>query len=77
MSSFDYNDNSNVYYSGKYWNDYPECLEIIAETKDKTIMGIAHKNKNIYGVQFHPESLGTTDGKIILKNFLKLIKYEN
>lgn len=29
MSSFDYNDNSNVYYSGKYWNDYPECLEII------------------------------------------------
>ena len=54
----------------------PSNLNIIAETKNKIIMGIAHKEKNIYGLQFHPESIGTEVGKIILKNFLNLIKYE-
>ena len=47
---------------------------IIAETKNKIIMGIAHKKLPIYGLQFHPESIGTETGKIILNNFLKLIK---
>ncbi len=47
---------------------------IIAETKNKIIMGIAHKKLPIYGLQFHPESIGTETGKIILGNFLKLIK---
>ena len=54
----------------------PKDLEIIAETKNKIIMGIAHKNKKIFGVQFHPESIGTKNGKKILKNFLKIINYE-
>ena len=39
-------------------------------------MGIAHKNKKIFGLQFHPESIGTISGKNILKNFLNIIKYE-
>ena len=40
-------------------------------------MGIAHKKKNIFGLQFHPESIGTTNGKMILNNFLKIINYES
>jgi anthranilate synthase component 2 len=54
----------------------PPNLKIIAETDNKIIMGIAHRKKNIYGLQFHPESIGTEVGKLILKNFLNLIKYE-
>ena len=47
---------------------------ITAQTKNKIIMGIAHKKLPIYGLQFHPESIGTYQGKNILKNFLNLIK---
>jgi len=53
----------------------PSKLEIIAETNKGIIMGIAHKNKKIFGLQFHPESIGTKNGKKILKNFLKIINY--
>ena len=49
-------------------------LEITAETEDGIIMGVQHKNFNIHGVQFHPESIKTKLGLIILKNF---IKYKN
>ena len=45
-------------------------LEITAETKDGLIMGIMHKKYNIHGVQFHPESIKTTIGIKILRNFL-------
>ena len=55
----------------------PQNLKIIAETKNKLIMGIAHKNKKIFGLQFHPESIGTDSGKNILENFLTIIKYEH
>jgi len=51
-------------------------LKIIAETNTKIIMGIAHKNKKIFGLQFHPESIGSQNGKLILQNFLNIIKYE-
>ena len=40
-------------------------------------MGIAHKKYNVYGLQFHPESIGTDVGKKILKNYLEIIKYDN
>ena len=46
-------------------------LIITAETKNKVIMGIMHKKHNVHGVQFHPESIKTTLGMKILKNFLK------
>jgi anthranilate synthase/aminodeoxychorismate synthase-like glutamine amidotransferase len=49
-------------------------LEITAETKDGIIMGVKHKEYNIHGVQFHPESIKTTVGIKILKNF---INYKN
>ncbi len=50
----------------------PDCLEITAETAEGEIMGLRHKEKRIYGVQFHPESILTASGKTILKNFLEL-----
>ena len=52
----------------------PKDFLITAETNNKIIMGIAHKKLPIFGLQFHPESIGTDMGKIILKNFLNLIK---
>jgi len=50
----------------------PECLEISASSPDGLIMGLRHKTYKIEGVQFHPESILTTDGKKLLKNFLNL-----
>ena len=55
----------------------PKVFEVIAKTENNIIMGIAHKDKNIFGLQFHPESIGTINGKTILKNFLKIINYES
>jgi len=42
-----------------------------AQSDDKVIMGIQHKQYSVFGVQFHPESLGTPEGKKIINNFLK------
>ena len=50
----------------------PECLKVTARTDDGEIMGIKHKAYDIYGVQFHPESILTPDGKVILKNFIDI-----
>ena len=40
-------------------------------------MGIAHKRYELYGLQFHPESIGSEDGKQIFKNYLKIINYDS
>ncbi|MBI5775094.1 MAG: aminodeoxychorismate/anthranilate synthase component II [Verrucomicrobia bacterium] len=50
----------------------PDCLEITAETDEGEIMGVRHKAHPIWGVQFHPESILTENGRTIMKNFLKL-----
>ena len=50
----------------------PECFNITAETEDGVIMGIQHSEYPVFGVQFHPESLGTPEGKKIIRNFLKI-----
>jgi para-aminobenzoate synthetase component II len=52
----------------------PDVLEIIAETEAGEIMAVAHKEKPIWGLQFHPESILTECGKIIVKNFMDLCK---
>jgi para-aminobenzoate synthetase component 2 len=48
----------------------PDCLEISARTAEGEVMGLRHKRYPIEGVQFHPESIGTPDGKTLLRNFL-------
>lgn len=54
-------------------NTMPECLKVTAKTDDGEIMSVKHKDFDVYGVQFHPESIMTTEGKAILKNFLEVI----
>ena len=50
----------------------PACLEVTAESDEGEIMGVRHKELPIWGVQFHPESILTQEGRTIMKNFLKL-----
>lgn len=50
----------------------PDVFQITAWTKDNEIMGIAHKKFPVWGVQFHPESILTKEGKQLLKNFINL-----
>jgi len=52
--------------------NFPGCLEITAQTREKEIMALKHKVYPVWGVQFHPESILTKSGKQILNNFLKL-----
>lgn len=53
----------------------PDCLEVIAWTDQNEIMGIRHKEYQIWGVQFHPESILTIEGKGLLKNFIDRMSY--
>lgn len=50
----------------------PKCLEITAETSEKEVMGLRHRELPVYGVQFHPESILTLEGKRLLQNFLNI-----
>ena len=52
--------------------NFPNCLEIIAESKEGLIMALRHKTHNIYGIQFHPESVLTPDGRTIIANWLHI-----
>ena len=50
----------------------PDCLKITAKTDDGEIMALEHKEYNVFGVQFHPESIMTPNGIDILRNFLEV-----
>lgn len=53
-------------------NSLPDCLEVTAQTEDGLIMGLQHKEYNIHGVQFHPESIASDHGHALLKNFVNM-----
>ncbi|MBX9879990.1 MAG: aminodeoxychorismate/anthranilate synthase component II [Candidatus Obscuribacterales bacterium] len=54
-------------------NEFPKMLEITARTSDDgEIMALQHKEYPLYGVQFHPESIGTPAGQTILRNFVEI-----
>jgi anthranilate synthase/aminodeoxychorismate synthase-like glutamine amidotransferase len=69
----------NPFVAGRYHsliverNSLPDCLEISAETEEGEIMGIRHREYPVEGVQFHPESVLTPNGKRFLKNFLTML----
>jgi anthranilate synthase/aminodeoxychorismate synthase-like glutamine amidotransferase len=69
----------NPFVAGRYHSliversSLPDCLEISAETEEGEIMGIRHREYPMEGVQFHPESILTPNGKRILKNFLSMV----
>ncbi|WP_077623570.1 anthranilate synthase component II [Sediminibacillus massiliensis] len=59
-------------------NSLPECLEVTASAvDDKEIMALRHRQLPVFGLQFHPESIGTKTGKAILENFFTQIGEEN
>jgi len=66
----------NPFLAGRYHSlildplSLPSCLEVTAHADDEVIMGISHKEYPVLGVQFHPESILTSSGKDILKNFI-------
>ena len=49
----------------------PKCLKVTARTADGEVMAVQHRERPIYGVQCHPESILTPDGKTMLQNFIK------
>ena len=53
----------------------PDCLEIISKAKDdREVMAVKHKDYNVYGLQFHPESILTPDGLTIIENFMEKVE---
>jgi para-aminobenzoate synthetase component 2 len=69
---------TNHFLAGRYHSlivekdSLPSCLEVSASTKGDIIMGLRHRELKVEGVQFHPESILTPEGKQLLANFLKL-----
>lgn len=59
-------------YHSLYVDDIPEELEITAKSEDGVVMAVEHKSKNIFGIQFHPESIFTEYGKNMIRNFLNI-----
>ena len=59
-------------YHSLYVDDIPEDLEVTAKSEDGVAIAVEHKSKNIFGIQFHPESIFTEYGKNMIRNFLNI-----
>ncbi|MFA3798705.1 anthranilate phosphoribosyltransferase [Leptotrichia hongkongensis] len=59
-------------YHSLYVDDIPKELEVTAKSEDGVAMAVEHKSKNIFGIQFHPESIFTEYGKNMIRNFLNI-----
>ena len=59
-------------YHSLYVDDIPEDIEVTAKSEDGVAMAMEHKSKNIFGIQFHPESIFTEYGKNMIRNFLNI-----
>ena len=74
-----FRDLPNPFEAGRYHSlvgdrtTIPDCLEVIAESDDNEIMGLRHREHEIIGIQFHPESVLTPNGDQLMKNFLELV----
>jgi para-aminobenzoate synthetase component II len=74
-----FTDLPNPFFAGRYHSliversSLPSCLEITAETADGEVMGLRHREFPVHGVQFHPESVLTRDGRKILERFLSVV----
>jgi len=72
----------NPFTAGRYHSlivdrdSLPPCLQITAETKEGEVMGIRHETYPVEGIQFHPESILTPQGKRIIRNFLNMVRGE-
>ncbi len=55
----------------------PAALDVTARSEDGAIMGLSHRSRPVHGVQFHPESIASENGRVILKNFLDLARAWN
>jgi anthranilate synthase/aminodeoxychorismate synthase-like glutamine amidotransferase len=70
----------NPFVAGRYHSlimeksSVPDCLMVTAETEEGEIMGVRHREYPVEGIQFHPESILTPNGKRIIKNFLEGLK---
>jgi len=73
-----FEDIPNNFAAGRYHSlivdreEWPDELEVSAESPDGLVMGLRHKTKPVEGVQFHPESILTEHGRTLLQNFLRL-----
>ncbi len=52
----------------------PACIRTIAKSEDGEVMAVCHRSYDVYGLQFHPESIMTPDGKTIMRNFLNMVR---
>lgn len=74
-----FDDINSTFETGRYhsWvpdeKSFPDCLEILATDETNCIMVLKHKEFNIYGMQFHPESIMTPEGKMMLSNWMSLL----
>jgi anthranilate synthase/aminodeoxychorismate synthase-like glutamine amidotransferase len=67
----------NPFEAGRYHSlaaigEIPAVLEVTARTADGEVMGVRHRELNVHGVQFHPESVLTPDGRLMIENFLAM-----